>query len=104
MHVTLARGGMVEGQGWASEQCPLSVTALFDLIGRKTYRGKNIMPSLLLSLLLSLLSLLLLSRNSTQWLWVITNACVALTSDACPHVWSHEALCNYFRWPLKILL
>ena len=34
----------------------------------------------------------------------ITNACVALTSDACPHVCSHEALCNYFRWPLKILL
>ena len=34
----------------------------------------------------------------------ITNACVALTSDACPHVCSHEALCNYFRWPLEILL
>ena len=58
---------MVEGIGWAREQCPLTVAAIIDVAVRKIYRGKNIM----LSLLFSFLPLLLLSRNSTQWLYVI---------------------------------
>ena len=67
-------------------------------ISRKEYNAIIIIIIVIIIVIIIIIFIIVISEFDTVVIGnqAITNACVALTSDACPHVWSHEALCSYF--------